>query len=149
MVISIDHMHFELVDNYRDAFNEEQFLEKYSDVLNKYDYVVGDIGYEKLRLSGFFRDNKPKVERDKKFSAIQDYINEYCNFGCAYFVLRKLTKDEVKDLKRSEPTESISPTNHHEIRNSDDNEETSVTASNSEQPSVNKARTLSHFQRNH
>lgn len=96
-MITIDHMNFELMENYRDAFDEEQFMGKYSEVLNKYDYIVGDIGYEKLRLAGFFRDNKKKVERDKKYSAIEDYLNEYCNFGCAYFVLRKVTKTEMKE----------------------------------------------------
>lgn len=99
MVIAIGHMHFKIIENYRDAFDGEQFALKYSEVLNKYDYIVGDIGYEKLRMSGFYRDNKAKVERDKKFSAIGDYISEYCNFGCAYFILQKLTKDEVKALK--------------------------------------------------
>ncbi|WP_082238481.1 YutD family protein [Salinicoccus sp. YB14-2] len=96
-MITIDHMNFELMENYRDAFDEEQFMGKYSEVLNKYDYIVGDIGYEKLRLAGFFRDNKKKVDRDKKYSAIEDYLNEYCNFGCAYFVLRKVTKAELKE----------------------------------------------------
>ncbi len=80
-MITIDHMHFELVEDYRDAFDEEQFKKKYSEVLNKYDYIVGDIGYEKLRLTGFYRESKSKVERDKKYSAIQDYLYEYCNFG--------------------------------------------------------------------
>lgn len=97
IMITIDHMNFELIENYRDAFDEEQFVGKYSEVLNKYDYIVGDIGYEKLRLTGFHRDNKRKVERDKKFSAIQDYLSEYCNFGCPYFVLRKVTKEELKE----------------------------------------------------
>lgn len=113
-MITINHMNFELIENYRDAFNEEQFVDKYSEVLNKYDYIVGDIGYEKLRLAGFYRDNKKKVDRDKKYSAIQDYLFEYCNFGCAYFVLRKVTKaelkamgqpDDVSDLMNNEDTE--------------------------------------------
>lgn len=99
MVISIGHMHFKVIENYREAFDQEQFAGKYSEVLNKYDYIVGDIGYEKLRMSGFYRDDKPKIEREKKFSAIEDYISEYCNFGCAYFILEKLSKDEVKQMK--------------------------------------------------
>lgn len=96
-MITIDHMHFELIEDYREAFDEAQFEGKYNEVLNKYDYIVGDIGYEKLRLTGFYRDNKKKVDHDKKFSAIEDYINEYCNFGCAYFVLRKVPKSELKE----------------------------------------------------
>lgn len=89
-------MHFELIEEHRDAFDLEQFEDKYNEVLNKYDYIVGDIGYDKLRLAGFFRDDKKKTEIDKKFSAIEDYLFEYCNFGCAYFVLRKLSKEEQK-----------------------------------------------------
>ena len=67
----------------------EAFRERFSDVLERYDYVVGDWGYNQLRLKGFFRDNHPKVTRDSAFSCMVDYINEYCNFGCAYFVLHE------------------------------------------------------------
>ncbi|CAM3313309.1 YutD family protein [Nosocomiicoccus ampullae] len=97
-IITIGHMHFELIEEYRNGFDEEQFKEKYNEVLNKYDYIVGDIGYEKLRLAGFYRDDKKKSEFDKRFSTIQDYLLEYCNFGCAYFILRKISKDEQKAL---------------------------------------------------
>lgn len=96
-MITIDHMNFELVENYRDAFNEELFIEKYSELLNKYDYIVGDVGYEKLRLAGFYKNSKRKVEPDKRVNAIQEYLNEYCNFGCAYFILRKVSKHELKE----------------------------------------------------
>ncbi|MGO1922359.1 MAG: YutD family protein [Jeotgalicoccus sp.] len=96
-MITIDHMNFELVENYRDAFDEEIFIEKYSELLNKYDYIVGDVGYEKLRLAGFYRNGKRKVEPDKRVNAIEEYLNEYCNFGCAYFILRKVSKNELKE----------------------------------------------------
>lgn len=96
-MITIDHMNFELVENYRDAFDEEVFIEKYSELLNKYDYIVGDVGYQKLRLAGFYRNGKRKVEPDKRVNAIEEYLNEYCNFGCAYFILRKVSKHELKE----------------------------------------------------
>lgn len=96
-MITIDHMNFELVENYRDAFDEEIFIEKYSELLNKYDYIVGDVGYEKLRLAGFYRNGKRKVEPDKRVNAIEEYLNEYCNFGCAYFILRKVSKHELQE----------------------------------------------------
>ena len=54
-MITIDHMNFELVENYREAFDEETFKNKYSELLNKYDFIVGDVGYEKLRLAGFIK----------------------------------------------------------------------------------------------
>ncbi|HDE0343583.1 YutD family protein [Staphylococcus aureus] len=97
-MIKVDQHYFELIENYRECFNEEQFIARYSDILDKYDYIVGDYGYDQLRLKGFYKDSNKKAEMSKRFSNIQDYIFEYCNFGCSYFVLRHLSKQEVKKL---------------------------------------------------
>ncbi|MBE5666929.1 YutD family protein [Staphylococcus sp. SS251] len=97
-MIKVDQHYFELIENYRECFNEEQFIARYSDILDKYDYIVGDYGYDQLRLKGFYKDSNKKAEMSKRFSNIQDYIFEYCNFGCPYFVLRLLSKQEVKKL---------------------------------------------------
>ncbi|MCZ4871797.1 YutD family protein [Staphylococcus aureus] len=97
-MIKVDQHYFELIENYRECFNEEQFIARYSDILDKYDYIVGDYGYDQLRLKGFYKDSNKKTEMSKRFSNIQDYIFEYCNFGCPYFVLRHLSKQEVKKL---------------------------------------------------
>ena len=43
-----------------------------------------------LRLKGFFDDRNQKSTFDTKISTVQDYLYEYCNFGCAYFILRKI-----------------------------------------------------------
>ncbi|HEH0461229.1 TPA: YutD family protein [Staphylococcus aureus] len=97
-MIKVDQHYFELIENYRECFNEEQFIARYSDILDKYDYIVGDYGYDQLRLKGFYKDSNKKAEMSKRFSNIQDYIFEYCNFGCPCFVLRHLSKQEVKKL---------------------------------------------------
>ncbi|HFG9112412.1 TPA: YutD family protein [Staphylococcus argenteus] len=97
-MIKVDQHYFELIENYRECFNEEQFIARYSDILDKYDYIVGDYGYDQLRLKGFYKDSNKKAEMSKRFSNIQDYIFEYFNFGCPYFVLRHLSKQEVKKL---------------------------------------------------
>lgn len=76
--------------DHKDGWNPEAFRGRYSEVLERYDYIIGDWGYSQLRLKGFYRDNHPKVTRDTAISGMVDYINEYCNFGCAYFVLHKL-----------------------------------------------------------
>ncbi|UQZ33333.1 DUF1027 domain-containing protein [Paenibacillus sp. PK3_47] len=87
---------YELVLDHKDGWNPEAFRGRYSEVLDRYDYIIGDWGYSQLRLKGFYRDNHPKVNRDTAISGMVDYINEYCNFGCAYFVLHKL-KELPKD----------------------------------------------------
>lgn len=84
--------HYEVIEDIKEGFQEEAIKERYSDVLAKYDYIVGDWGYEQLRMRGFYQDRNAKASIDSKISAVDDYILEYCNFGCAYFVLKKVTK---------------------------------------------------------
>lgn len=91
-LVSINNYEYEIVTDYRDGFNEEALVARFSDVLSKYDYILGDWGYGQLRLKGFFEDRNPKATYETKISTLQDYIYEYCNFGCAYFVLQKVGK---------------------------------------------------------
>ncbi|CAM4315358.1 YutD family protein [Paenibacillus alkaliterrae] len=90
---------YEIVHENRNGWNAEAFRDRYSEVLERYDFIVGDWGYNQLRLKGFFRDNHQKATKDSNLSGMPDYINEYCNFGCAYFVLEKTisTKKEPED----------------------------------------------------
>jgi uncharacterized protein YutD len=91
-MIEINNIAYEIVKDYRDGFNEEVFRTRYSDILTRYDYVVGDWGYGQLRLRGFFDDQNQKATFDTKISTLTEYLYEYCNFGCAHFVLKKVNK---------------------------------------------------------
>lgn len=82
---------YELITNFKEGYQQEVAEERYSDVLKKYDYVVGDWGYDQLRLKGFYNDAHGKATFDTKISTLEDYLYEYCNFGCSYFVLQKIT----------------------------------------------------------
>jgi uncharacterized protein YutD len=42
-------------------------------------------------LKGFFKENNPKVTKESSIASLQDYLNEYCNFGCAYFIVERQT----------------------------------------------------------
>ncbi|OLO28562.1 hypothetical protein BTR23_17660 [Alkalihalophilus pseudofirmus] len=89
-MIRVQGVSFEVIEDVRNAWNEEEFMGRYSDVLNKYDYIVGDWGYSQLRLRGFFEDNNKKSNYDNKISTLSEYLYEYCNFGCPYFVLKRV-----------------------------------------------------------
>lgn len=91
-MICINNHCYELVENVKNAFNEEAFRARYADILGKYDYIFGDWGYNQLRLRGFFDDHNQKATYDTKISTLSEYLYEYCNFGCAYFVLRKVKR---------------------------------------------------------
>jgi uncharacterized protein YutD len=89
-LVTINNINYEIIHNTRSAFNEEQVKERFSEVLSRYDYIVGDISHEQLRLRGFFEDNNSKATYDTKISTLNEYLLEYCNFGCAYFVIKKV-----------------------------------------------------------
>ncbi|MFK5676008.1 YutD family protein [Ligilactobacillus sp. LYQ60] len=86
----IDGRPYELVKNYRDGFQVEKLQERFSHVLTKYDYIVGDWGYDQLRLRGFYRHGSKFGSSTQSIDLLEDYLTEYCNFGCAYFVLHNL-----------------------------------------------------------
>ncbi|HSP22952.1 MAG TPA: YutD family protein [Planococcus sp. (in: firmicutes)] len=88
----LDQWEYEVLIDYRDGFQEEALNGRYSEILSKYDYILGDWGYGQLRLKGFFEDANHKATYDTKISTLQDYLYEYCNFGCAYFVIKKVGK---------------------------------------------------------
>ncbi|TCS96928.1 YutD family protein [Hazenella coriacea] len=88
--IHIQGLDYELLTDQRNGWNQEAFRKRYSEILNKYDYIVGDWGYGQLRLKGFFSDDHTRSTPETKISYLQEYLNEFCNFGCAYFVLKKL-----------------------------------------------------------
>lgn len=81
---------YSVIHEHKNGWNQEMFRERYSEVLERFDYIVGDWGYNQLRLRGFYKDGHPRAAKDSAISSLADYINEYCNFGCAYFVVAKL-----------------------------------------------------------
>ncbi|PWF99615.1 YutD family protein [Levilactobacillus bambusae] len=94
---------YELVADHREAFNEEALAERFNTVLSHFDYIVGDWGFEQLRLKGFYSDDRHGSKEDA-ISSLEDYLIEYCNFGCAYFVLHNLdVKEPSKSRNKQRP----------------------------------------------
>ncbi|WP_017472354.1 YutD family protein [Amphibacillus jilinensis] len=89
-MVEVEGQTYQVVENFKDGFQEKAFTERFSDILTKYDFIVGDWGYEQLRLKGFFDDQNTKASFDTKASTIDDYLYEYCNFGCAYFIVKRM-----------------------------------------------------------
>ncbi len=82
-----NNLQFEILEDSREVFNKEVFIEKYTEVLDKYDYIVGDFSGEQLRLKGFY-DNK-KMGIEKHVSYIEYYIHAFCIYGAPYYILKK------------------------------------------------------------
>ena len=83
---------YTLIKNYRDAFNEEEFLSKCTDYFIDYDYIVGDIAYSKLRLKGFYESSNKKVKKINNYDNLDDYLKTNCAVDCKYFILKRSGK---------------------------------------------------------
>ena len=96
--VKSDDIELLILENEKNAFDATVFSQRFSEILLKYDYIVGDWGNEQLRLKGFYKDDRD-VKKTNRISRLDDYIKEYCNFGCAYFVLENLEPRRVKSLQ--------------------------------------------------
>ncbi|WP_461215299.1 YutD family protein [Lacticaseibacillus sp. GG6-2] len=99
-LLTIDGRRYRVVNTYKQPFDLEAFANRYTEILEKYDYIVGDWGYDQLRLKGFYDVDSRHASKDQTINTLMDYLNEYCNFGCAYFVLQRLDAPETKPKRR-------------------------------------------------
>lgn len=97
--IKVENATYKIVVNYREAVQPEALAERYNSILSKYDYIVGDWGYDQLRLKGFYQEDNHRAPFDKKINFLEDYLYEFCNFGCAYFVLEKEQSEKTNKSK--------------------------------------------------
>lgn len=88
--ITIENNNYEVITNYRDAFNEEEFISKCTDYFYDYDYIVGDIAYNKLRLKGFYDKTNKKVKKINNFNNLEEYLKTNCANDCKYFVVKRI-----------------------------------------------------------
>ncbi len=80
-IVETEHGKFEIVKDYKDAFDVTSFNEKYVSHFDQYIFIVGDISADMLRLKGF-----SKKDKDRIF----DYLMESATPNAPYFILRRL-----------------------------------------------------------
>ncbi len=85
--ITINDQVFSIEENYREGLDLDALADRYMDILDMYDYVVGDWSYEQLRLKGFYANEAKVGTLEQKIKHLPDYLIEYSSFGAAYFVL--------------------------------------------------------------
>lgn len=61
-IIEVENNKYEIIKDYKNGFDEEEFINHYTDFFEDYDYIVGDIAYGKLRLKGFYSDGNKKAK---------------------------------------------------------------------------------------
>ena len=90
MIIEVENVKYKLIKDYRDAFDKELFLSKYTSFFEPYDYLVGDIAYSKLRLKGFANKDNKVFNKINDYKNVAKYIKENCAYDCKYFILEKI-----------------------------------------------------------
>ena len=92
--IKLENTEYELIKNYKNAYNEEEVKESYTDYFTPYDYIVGDIAYNSLRLKGFYGSLNKKANKINNYKNLDTYLKENCANDCKYFILKKIKEDQ-------------------------------------------------------
>lgn len=94
-MIEVENIRYKLVKNYRDAFNKDEFVNKFTNFFAQYDIIVGDIAYSKLRLKGFNNKGNKNFNKINDSKNIEKYIKENCAYDCKYFILEKINDNQL------------------------------------------------------
>lgn len=89
-MIEVENRQYKLIENSRDGFDKDEFVKCFTNYFEDYDYIVGDWAYGKLRLKGFNDKSNKGYKKINDIDNLKDYIENYCAYGCKYFVLKKI-----------------------------------------------------------
>jgi uncharacterized protein YutD len=92
MKVILDEQEYEVIKDYKDAFNKEDLTNLYTPYFKDYDYILGDYAYSKLRLKGFCNKENSMLNNINDYENIDDYIKNECAYECKYFVIKKIEK---------------------------------------------------------
>ena len=90
MIIEVEKNKYKLIKDYREAFDKDLFIEKYTSFFDEYDYIVGDIAYSKLRLKGFTKKDNKINNKVNDYNKVDKYLKENCAYDCRYFIIKKV-----------------------------------------------------------
>ena len=88
MKIKINDKEYELLENYKDGFNQEEFTKCLTEFYDTYDYILGDWSYGKLRLKGFCDKSNKNFNNVNDIKNKEKYIKEECAYECKYFLVK-------------------------------------------------------------
>lgn len=87
--ITVENMEYEIIKDYKNGYNKDEFIKKYTDYFYNYDYIVGDWAYGKLRLKGFYDSKNKNCKEINNYDNLDDYLKNNCAFDCSYFVAKR------------------------------------------------------------
>ena len=87
--VTLEENEYEIVKDYKNGYNKDELINKYTDYFKNFDYIVGDCAYGKLRLKGFYEKSNKNCKDINNIDNLDKYIKENCAFDCAYFVAKR------------------------------------------------------------
>ena len=96
MIVEVENNKYKVIKDYKDGFDKEMFLERYTSFFEGYDYIVGDIAYSKLRLKGFTKKGNKLNNKINDYQNVDNYLKNNCAYDCRYFILEKIEENNIK-----------------------------------------------------
>lgn len=90
--LKIENITYEVMEDYKDGFNKDDLLKRYTDYFEPYDYVLGDYSYGSLRLKGFCDKKNSIYKTYNDIRKYKDYLKKECSYDCKYFIIKKLDR---------------------------------------------------------
>lgn len=88
--IKIGNITYEVIDNYKDGFNKDDLLNRYTDYFEDYDYILGDYSYGVLRLKGFCDKKNKMFKPINDIKKYKEYVEKECSYECKYFLVKRV-----------------------------------------------------------
>lgn len=80
---------YELIKDDAQILGTNDISSLITDYFKDFDYIFGDIAYNKIRLKGFCDKKNKKFNKINDISTLDSYIENYCAFNCKWFLLKK------------------------------------------------------------
>lgn len=90
--VVLENKEYELIEDKKEGFNEDELKKKYTEYFDTYDYIVGDWAYGKLRLKGFYDEKNKNVKKINNINELKNYLNDNCAYDCKYFIIKRVYK---------------------------------------------------------
>lgn len=133
----VNGLKMEILVNHRNAFDDLKFKARFSNVLTKYDYIVGDVAAGQLRLKGFYQQANNSANRINSINNVEEYLLEFINFGAPYFILLNKTPMNSKTDFELPITSNDGNKKRRNLRNSNE-KSTRVRSKNTAQKNNNQ-----------
>ena len=92
--VILNNIEYEIIRD-DDCFDHDTVQERIAetDYFDKFDYILGDIAYDKVRLKGYYNSKNKNASKINDYKNVEDYIKNYCQTGSKIFILEKKQKN--------------------------------------------------------